>query len=522
MKTPVGNLVEVPNTPDSTSPAAAHFDVVVVGRGLTARLGAAALSQSGYKVLHVGCAGPGLTYQLGPWRLPTTPPPAWHMQDPHTVSLLTLLGAHRLVRRGRQRPPGVCPQAITKDHRFVLHPDPRACITEMEREFPADKRLLLDHLKQAHEHGHLMEELTQGTSAWPPEGLWQRYGLQRKARRARWTAEGTVNTCLGELPADHQYRVAIAALGEVHSVHGGNRSDLENLWGVHRLKDLATPLSLQDAIELEQWLDEVIGHHGGLHRRTENLTSLHVDRRRITGVTLARSRQTHRCNFLLSTLPASELAPLMTDPSAMDSFFDRAGEPAATVRLYTVNLVVKRCAVPTGMERWAVFADLDNSPMRVHWEPLDDEHCVVCSQIRLPHHVATRPEVQRTLREQIMRRLRTVAPFLDDHLLAVDSPHDTLPPLAVKPCVYTQLDTREPRGPEHMPVLYRFPDKRDFCTAAMPYDTPVKGLHLFGTQTIPALGDHGELLSLMTVLQHLIAQDPQRQSTRRGRWGPTL
>ena len=121
-------------------------------------------------------------------------------------------------------------------------------------------------------------------------------------------------------------------------------------------------------------------------------------------------------------------------------------------------------------------------------------------------------------RNRILESLQSVVPFLDEHLVLVDSPHDGHPiEDRVKNCTI-EPDAPWSRGPNTMEAIYSYPVLGPMGLCALPTRSPIRKLLLTGRQVIPALGLEGELLSAWSAAKLVTAADRRKEWMRRRLW----
>jgi hypothetical protein len=115
-----------------------------------------------------------------------------------------------------------------------------------------------------------------------------------------------------------------------------------------------------------------------------------------------------------------------------------------------------------------------------------------------------------------MDSVRELLPFLDEHLVLVDSPHDGKPHEGeLKKLTATQLSRR---GPSTMPAVYSYPLLSNLGLCALPIRTPVKRLLLCNSQLVPGLGSEGQLLAACSTARVVTWADRSRSWMRRRLW----
>jgi hypothetical protein len=125
-------------------------------------------------------------------------------------------------------------------------------------------------------------------------------------------------------------------------------------------------------------------------------------------------------------------------------------------------------------------------------------------------------------RQAVMATLREHLPFLDEHLIAVDSPHDGLPAFVYTDKGVKELDRIHIRessaAAEPMEWLWSVDPPGFIGVAGEPVRGPIPGSYLVGPTVLPALGQEGELLAAWSAARLITKQDKTRQKMRRKMW----
>jgi hypothetical protein len=125
-------------------------------------------------------------------------------------------------------------------------------------------------------------------------------------------------------------------------------------------------------------------------------------------------------------------------------------------------------------------------------------------------------------RDAVLSVLRESLPFLDEHLVCVDSPHDGLPLYdftsgARRDVDRVHLEGVAP-GAEPMEKLWGINPMGYLDLAGEPLRGPIPGTFLVGKTVLPALGQEGELIAATSVARLITHRDRARQRMRRQMW----
>jgi subtilisin family serine protease len=202
---------------------------------------------------------------------------------------------------------------------------------------------------------------------------------------------------------------------------------------------------------------------------------------------------------------------------------------------FVVSLLVRRQALPEplGVEAFVVPASGGRPDPRrpvVHLQRLDPaveldapesarDQALLVAETLLP----TRgPLTLLEAREAVLETLRAQLPFLDEHLVAVDSPHDGLPLYDYQSGVRRDIDRIHVRegapGPEPMQWIWTLDPAGYLELAGEPVRGPIPGTYLVGPTVLPGLGQEGELLAAWSAARIITRKDRTRQKMRRQMW----
>jgi hypothetical protein len=125
-------------------------------------------------------------------------------------------------------------------------------------------------------------------------------------------------------------------------------------------------------------------------------------------------------------------------------------------------------------------------------------------------------------REAILSTLKENLPFLERHVVVVDSAHDGLPLFDYSLGTRREIERLHLRnaapGPEPMERLWTVdpPGRLDFV--GEPVRGPIPNTYLVGKTVLPGLGQEGELLAAWSAARLITKKDKARQRMRRQMW----
>ena len=225
---------------------------------------------------------------------------------------------------------------------------------------------------------------------------------------------------------------------------------------------------------------------------------------------------------MIAGIDVDALIRLMPDRRPFEELFERIGEPQPRYYRYTVNAVLRRAGVPEALQQDLYFthAETAATPEDVHHVqrlPLDDEHELLSIGALFPaRRVDHQPAYLDAARGRTIATLQPLLPFLHDHLVLLDSPHDGLEPHS--PSGLDVSRGLQRRGPQTMPALYRFPVTSALDMCALPVRSPIRRLLMCNRQVVPALGAEGQLLTACSVARIASQLERRRIWFQRRSW----
>ena len=502
-----------------------YYDVICVGMQLPCLLAGALLSKRGFRVLVLGQDTPTPTYEMDGRTLPRSAFACLGAQSPIVRQAFSELSLSPLLRR-RTQPQVGAPQIVMPGHRFSLAADPEELALEMRREFPAVSRPIADFHRDLSNSMRLLDELVQKPMSWPATTLLERRAVARSAVAHRFGPDGDGFDPLAALADGHPFRHAVAGPAAIAShlspasMPALARMRLYSHW-------LAGPPEIEGGLPwlVESLLERVRGA-GGEVRPKERVASVLSRRGVVTGVELAGTGDTLGTRFVLAGQDVARIVTRLADRPRFERLFERLGEPRARLFRYTLNLVLRAEGVPEGMGRHVLAiadasASLDGENL-LHLETSSADaegRRVLTVEALLPRRrVEEETGYLEGTRERVRERLSPLLPFLDRHLLRVDSPHDGRPMQDVEHDL--DIAPAEPwlRGPHTMPAMHDFPVRGTLGLTAVPVRTPLARLLLVGHQCVPALGLEGDVLTAVAAARLVRKTDRQKEWMRRGLW----
>jgi phytoene dehydrogenase-like protein len=510
-----------------------HYDVVVLGRSLGALVTAALLSRRDFRVLLLGQGQKPCTYGYDRFSLYRR---AFTLLSGSSPAYKRVLHELAQTPRFRRRTFALDPMFVVlgEGRRVEVPPDMELFAREVEREFP-EVRQVVDELYGtfALVNG-LADSAFERDAIWPPGTFWERLETKRAAAELPFLGAEGHQDLLGKFPIGHPYRelVALPARFASHLDAPGESLPPFALARLHGAWTRGIQALGRGEDELSEFLRERIEAHGGECRLERRATALLVKRGRVTGILEDGEEEPTGASCVVSDQPGETLAALAQGQGVTNRARRDWPKLSSSVGRFVVSLVVGRAGIPDPLSAEAFVVPAEKGrpdPRRptVHLQKLtppsesgnEAPEQVLVAEVLLP----TRgPLTVLEARDAVVATLREQLPFLENHLLIVDSPHDGLPLYD-----FTSGQRREVErvhvpgsgpGPESMQKLWTIDPRGFLDLGGEPVRGPIPGTYLVGSSVLPALGQEGELLAAWSAARLITRGDRNRQKMRRQMW----
>ncbi len=503
------------------------YDVIAVGAHLGALTAAALLARRGFRVLVVRHEALSGDYALEGMRLSRAPFHFTAADTPIARKVFSELALHQSIRqRAVTHDPAF--QVVLPGHRLDLAIDPADRARELEREFPNVARALEAFFEREAQTREALDRVLDRDLILPPTTFLERRAVA-KAFEALSSTERDESDPLRAIPEEHLFRLVVHA-----PLRFSDAMDPDHAHGLRARRAFtswcASGASFSGGLEgLRSLLVASIRAHKGEVLEQDKIDRLHMSPRGVaTGVRLAASGDDIGADYLLLGQDISSYLGMLPDRRLLEALFERMGEPVVRYYRYTLNLVVDADALPAGMAHDVFYVPRPEAPLSgancLHLEAhrADDAGRRLLSvEALLPRRlVEDEDEALDTMRERIVSAIATLVPFLDEHLLYVDSPHDGRAARDVR--ARRDVPTSEPwaRGKKTLPSVLGYPMTHTHGLAAFPTRTPIPNVLLANDQVLPGLGLEGVLLAAWQAARVVGQSDGRRDAFRRGlfRW----
>lgn len=516
---------------------ARHYDVILLGRSIGTLLTAALLARRELRVLVLGQGQAAPLYRIE--KLPLARR-AFTMLSATSPAFRRVLNELAQSQRFKQltRPLDPMFALLDGELRFEIPPDVELFKREISREFAEIQQPIAELYTQISSVNAQVDAAFDKDTLWPPGTLFERLETGRLA--SQLPSPGPTSDLLARMPEGHRFQ-HVVELPAVFSSHLGiDASALDSLsvarlhgsWtrGVHSL-----PRGEQD---LEDFLVARIEASGGACRLGGRADEIVIQRGRVVGVIEDGEESPTAAEAIVTNLTGESLAELSGGAGVTKKARDQWPRIDVVGARFVTSLIVDDAGLPEPLPRESFVLASDSTLPHVHLQRLnlaafmpppaeDDpplERSLLVAEILLPEvggvHLLG-------ARQATLTALTSYLPFLEEHLVLVDSPYDGLPAWNY---------TRDGRGKNHRKEIERIHlrgvspraeamDPRFIVSppgylglAGEPLRGPIVGTYLVGPSVLPALGQEGEVLAAWGVAKLLTKKDKSRQKLRTQMW----
>lgn len=516
--------------------ASRYYDAVVLGRSLPALVTAALLARRDFRVLLLGQGQRPQTYRFDGRVLCRRSFVLLAASSPAFRRVLQELACAPQFRRRTQ---ALDPMftVIGDERRVEVAPDMELFSREVDREFP-EVRQLVDELYTTIAQVNAAADLAfERDNVWPPGTLWERLETGRVAHSLPFVrAERSVDL-LGKFPRGHAFRdlVSVPAQFATHLASAPEQLPAFALARLHGAWTRGIVALAQGEDELTDFLIERIEAHGGVCNLSGRARSLWIRHGSAAGVLEEGSDEPTGSGVVISDQFGEALAELSGGEGVTKAARRDWPRMTTEARRFVVSLIVKRALLQAPLGTIAFVLPQKKSrpdPRR----PVVRIECL--DPTRLPDPTPSAPEEMLLVaecilptrgaltlleaREAVLATLREALPFLDQHLICVDSPHDGLPLYDYSSGTRREVDRLHLRGAapgaEPMERLWTVDPSGYLDLGGEPVRGPIPGTYLVGKTVLPALGQEGELVAALSTARIVMKKNPTRQKMRRQMW----
>jgi len=507
-----------------------HYDVIVLGRSLGALAAAAVLARRDFRVLLLGQGQHAQTYRFEEHVLCRRAFTLLSGSSPTWRRILHELAQSPQFRR-RTTPLDPMFVVLSEGRRIEVPPDMELFGREIEREFPEVRQLVDELYGSIATVNAAADAAFERDALWPPGSLWERFETGRIASSLPLALD-----LLGKFPGGHAYRdiTTIPASFASNSAISSGEFPPFALARLHGAWTRGVQALTRGEDELAEFLCERIALHGGVIELNRRATSLVTRRGVATGVVEDGEDAPTGAGAVLCDQSGEALAALSGGEGVTKSARDDWPRLNAAAGRFVVSLIVNTRGLPDPLSSEAFV--IPNERKRrdprhptVHLQRFEasafserqqakDESLLVAETLLPTRGSLTLLEA----REAVLGSLRDAVPFLDEHLLIVDSAHDGLPLYDYRSGARREIDRVHLHGTitgaEPMERLWTVEPTGYLEIAGEPIRGPIPNTYLVGKTVLPGLGQEGELMAAFGAARLITRKDGARQKMRRQMW----
>jgi phytoene dehydrogenase-like protein len=520
-----------------------HYDVIVLGRSIGALTVAALLARRDFTVLLVGQGERPSAYSIEGRSLRRRAFTMLAATSPAWMRVIAELAQSQTWKR-RVVPAAPMLQVLAPRCRFEIPPDMTLFVREIDREFPELRRVIDELYADLARLNGAADDAFQHDAVWPPGTFWERRETGRYAAMLPYVRAEPDADLLVDFPRGHLFRQIVT-----YSVLFGTAfSTLPPPFAVARLHGAWTrgllnlPRGEDDLVE---FLVDRIAAHGGRCSLADRAVSLQVRRGAVTGVLLDGDELPTGADFVITDGDGEGLAGLAGGEGIHKRAQREWPRITSSVGRFVVSLVVRREGLPEPLGAESLLFPSDRgisrpvsprghrvgsggSPDRllrpvVHLQrceiPGSSDEALLVAEILLPDGG---PLSLIDAREAVLSVLLSEIPFLERHLVLVDSVHDGLPVWVYDQGRRRAVDRLSMKGApgasEPMVRQIEVDPPGYLGLAGEPIRGPIERTLLVGRSVLPGLGQEGELLAAWGAARLVTRTDRKKERMRRDMW----
>jgi hypothetical protein len=487
------------------------YDVCVIGSQLGGVVAGALLARRGFRVLHVAHDDPGPSYVDGgyvlPWGPVVVPAPRYL---PAAEAVLAELGLTTDLSRALE-PSDPDLQLLLPRHRVDLTREAAVLRSELKREWPREAERLEAGLGELATMFDFAGFFLRAAPPLPPDGFGERRAMKKAVKLASTAPNAPVEPVGKALPfaalQEHELVRSLVSAHRFLTYLDGPPSPLSlvrllggALRGTHRLAGGPGALREMARRRISESRGELRGAPG-----EPAATGLEVDGARVAAVRLADSPDAYVARAYVLAIDATSLRRLVPPDAAQSRALQVLGKVRPRRRLFSLNLIVKRGALPPALgdnvlalrdpaggdgPENAVFLQVlpaRRAAAKGPAEPAADER-VVCASAFVPADTRG-ADALAAVAAGIREAVADAIPFFERHLVAESVP------------------ARHARVPEDVPIhpLYETDLESVLGVSALPVHGPLKNAFFAGREVLPGLGIEGEFYAGIQAAGHVAA-----------------
>ncbi len=403
----------------------AYYDVVVVGTELPGLISGAMLAKKGYRVLVIGHGHKTNSFAYEGYQFVRRP---WLFSGFETsVPIKTVFAELSLSLEMHNRPKPFDPfyQVVMPGRRLNVVSKETVFERELKREFPGQVEKIQSFYHVVRRQNDILSGILEAPMVMPPQGFME----QRAFKKLVGDVVETTEDPLSSFHQHHPFRPFILApLMFGSGCHQKPYSPIQLIRAVtHFGRGLYQIEGGIDALK-GIFVDKVRDNCGD-YREKSQVDRFVMRRGKVKELVIRDRREVIGCDAVVCNTDVKRFFNLIPEEAQKQRFHLTLLELQPTHMLYTTNFALRREAIPQGMGRHAFLVHDPAKPLEgdnlilccldpAHQAPEPDS-VVLSATMRLPMR-SVRPTLDsvESHDQRIMKRLRDIVPFFDEHLLA--------------------------------------------------------------------------------------------------------
>jgi hypothetical protein len=501
-----------------------HYDVVVLGGTVGALTAAALLARRSWRVLVLGQGYRSAHYVFDGYTLARRSFTLLANSSPAWGRVLVELAQSQTFKR-RILPLDPMLQVLEPSRRLDLPPDTQLFAHEIDREFPEVRRVVDQLYAELARTNAAADAAFERDVVWPPGSFWERRETARVVGTLPHLRDRS-RDFLAEFPRDHAYRTIV----EVPARFASDLATDLPPFAVARLHGAWTRGVVRLArgeVELVDFLLERVRAHGGDAKMNERAASVVVRHGRVAGVRVDGDEETTGVEFIVTDLPTRALLDLAPGYKASRRVLEGLPRVVVADQRFVVSLVVQDegLPVPLATESFLLPSPKTRRPT-VHLQKLSGGSGVAGTTLLVAEaFLGEGSSLQlEEAREAVLGTVEEFLPFVGQHYVLVDSPHDGRPLWDYRAGARVEVDRTRLRSgggsleADPMTPRWRIEPRGLDGLAGEPIRMPLSGAFGVGSTTLPALGQEGELLAAWGAARMITRTDRLKERMRREMW----